>query len=228
MASLTLVVPAAAEELQGVAFDSILVSLDGRSSTQLLWRDCSGATTYTESIECEAEGMATRAGSAPACLTVEVSQPSANRVFGWSNDYRLVRRIVNEASLIGANGVRGCHLEGEIKYRGLYRLAFELSAFSAAPGEIWWLQLEAGISEEQLAPALVNENERYLCLEARGVATPAGEDGHGHMGAYDRGFFVTEVLRTFAPDERVLAMDQVSFNQSGGDVDRVCDWSGAN
>lgn len=213
-----------AEELRGVAFDSMLVSLDGSKATQLLWNDCSGATSDEQAIECEVGSISARAGSAPACLTIEASPPPASRMFAWSSDYRLVRQIISEAPLIGANNERGCYLETEGVYRGLYTVAFEHSAFWTAPGEIWWLHLENGLSEVELESAL-GTRMKYICLEARGVALPPRQDGHGHMGAYTRGFFVTEVVRTFAPDERVLALDQRTFDDIDSEVHRVCNWN---
>jgi hypothetical protein len=216
---------AEAEELQGVAFDSMLVSLDGDTATQLLWNDCSGSTSDEARIECEVGSITARSGFAPACVTVEASPPTSNGLFAWGDDYALVRRVLADRPFIGADGARACHLETESVYRGLYIVAFEYSRFSAVPGEMWWLHLENGLSEAELAPSLVRRNMRYVCLEARGVALPPRQYGHGHGGAYDRGFFVTEVMRTLAPREDVLAMDHRSFNDAPGDVDRVCAWN---
>lgn len=187
---------ALADEVRGVLFGSTLIAETGDKSWDLLWEACDQQLDDRALIECEVRAFI-RPPTAPTCFVGELAAAPPTRMFLRQGNTRLVVRIASEAPFVGRYGQRNCRLDNEQRYRGTYSWEFEHSGFYPTPGQRWWWELSTPV-EFAVEPLRVG-NLNVLCVETLGVALPEPEFGAGHMGQYNREFFVTELISATAP-----------------------------
>lgn len=208
---------ASAREISGALFGNTLVSSDGSAYSNLLWRRCEYADLLAQ-LKCEMRSRAERISLPPGCFAGEV-EPAPRGPFLRLEETLLVTRAAEGQPFIGADGRRNCRLDNEQTYRGLYSVGFEHSGFYPAAGERWWIDLGNVAIADDAHPPLQIGNLIFLCIEVRGVAMPERQNGYGHMGAYNRLLFVTEVMSVRTPDPSRLSTEP---RLSGDENYRVC------
>jgi hypothetical protein len=198
---------AAARSASGVLFGDTLVTPEGDRFADVLWVNCEGASDALAQLKCEmgdADALRERLQQPVRCFVGEVEPPAPGGFFLRSEETLLVKRTDVMEPFVGEDGRRNCSLANEQTYLGLHSWAFEHSGFVPAAGERWWLDAVSFPSSTFEADSIEVDSMRFVCVELRGVAMPEREFGYGHMGAYNRLLFVTEVLRTYAPNRHVI------------------------
>lgn len=88
-------------------------------------------------------------------------------------------------------------------YEGLFSTGFEVVSFTeCGASENWWLVTEIG--SEAAAESLFTQyhqltTEAYQPVFVRLKGTPTEKGEYGHVGAYSREFFLSEVIEVRAP-----------------------------